>query len=407
MSTVLPPISAVTPTNHGALILITNGFGLCLLLIFIIIRVFARLFINPPFDRDDLFIGLATLLGIIYSAFLFSLVSVGFGKAEDLLSSQAIVSVQKLLYASDFFFLCTIWASKCSMALLYTRLTPRADHKRLALGIRVIVTVWLIMSIFLVALRCDLSQPWIFINPRCKDAVVRWDIIGAVDIATEAALFAMSVLLVKDLKMDISRKAFVVTAFGLRLPTIAFTVLRLKEASAWANSPDQTFGGVFFVIWSIVEAHFSICSSNIACLKPFIAAFNTSFGGSAEINELSRLDRTNKGGGHSGSSGLNSLRNTFGRSSKKDKGSNVLASKASSMRADKALPHGSRGGHGMRGRDKELGNEVDIIHEDTGSVGSGGSRQMIIQKDVTWDVEYSTPKPATDRLRGGGTQFDP
>ncbi len=67
---------------------------------------------------------------------------------------------------------------------------------------------------------------------------------------------------------------------------------------------------------------------------------------------------------------------------------------------------------------KELGNEVDIIHEDTGSVGSGGSRQMIIQKDVTWDVEYSTPRPkspavaAGDRLRGGGggggiLQFNP
>ncbi len=52
-----------------------------------------------------------------------------------------------------------------------------------------------------------------------------------------------------------------------------------------------------------------------------------------------------------------------------------------------------------------MGNEVDIIHEDTGSIGSGGSRQMIIQKDVTWDVEYSTPsinKPVKGRLRGGG-----
>ncbi len=61
MSNVLPPISAVTSTNHGAFILITNGFGLCLVLIFMIIRVFARLFINPPFDRDDLLIGVATV----------------------------------------------------------------------------------------------------------------------------------------------------------------------------------------------------------------------------------------------------------------------------------------------------------------------------------------------------------
>lgn len=60
-SDILPPISEVTATDHGAFVLITNGFGLCLVLIFTIIRVFARMFINPPFDRDDLLMGVATV----------------------------------------------------------------------------------------------------------------------------------------------------------------------------------------------------------------------------------------------------------------------------------------------------------------------------------------------------------
>jgi len=51
--------------------------------------------------------------------------------------------------------------------------------------------------------------------------VVRWDIIGGIDIASEIALFGMSILLVKDLKMDVSKKAFVVIAFGLRLPCVS------------------------------------------------------------------------------------------------------------------------------------------------------------------------------------------
>jgi hypothetical protein len=61
MSTISPPIAVVTPTDHGGLILIANGFGLCLILIFMIIRVVARLFISPPFDRDDLALGVATV----------------------------------------------------------------------------------------------------------------------------------------------------------------------------------------------------------------------------------------------------------------------------------------------------------------------------------------------------------
>ncbi|KAL8887479.1 MAG: hypothetical protein Q9215_004954 [Flavoplaca cf. flavocitrina] len=372
-SDILPPISEVTPTNHGALILITNGFGLCLVLIFTIIRAFARLFINPPFDRDDLLMGVATLL-----------------------------------YASDFFFLLTIWASKCSMALLFTRLTPRHDQKKLALVLRITVTVWLVLSIFLVALRCNLSQPWIFFDPKCTDAVVRWDIIGAIDIATEVALFAMSILLVKDLKMDTSKKSFVVIAFGVRLPMIAFTILRIQSAKSWLNSSDLSYNGVFFVIWSIVEAHFSICSSNIACLKPFIAAFNTSFGGSAGINELSRMDRSS--GGNSNSGTLKSLKNFSRRNRTNRDGSNVMSSNsriATNKGGGSQL--GTRNASRHDGKNLEMGNEVDIVHEDTGSIGSGGSRQMIIQKDVTWDVEYSTPgttKPAKGRLRGAG-QYNP
>ncbi|KAL8769758.1 MAG: hypothetical protein Q9209_004374 [Squamulea sp. 1 TL-2023] len=285
------------------------------------------------------------------------------------MSSTALESVQKLLYASDFFFLFTVWASKCSMALLFTRLTPRPDQKKLALGLRVII---------------------------------RWDIIGAIDITTEVALFAMAILLVKDLKLDISKKAFVVIAFGVRLPMIAVTILRLKAAKTWLHSSDPTFSGVFFIIWSIVEAHFSICSSNIACLKPFIAAFNTSFGGSAEINELSRLDRTGKGSNSASNSksgskigAMNSIRNlsTRNKGAGDKQGSNGVLSSSGNGPTRNGIV-GSVGGK------QELGNEVDIIHEDTGSIGSGGSRQMIIQKDVTWDVEYSTAKPAKGRVRG-------
>lgn len=33
------------------------------------------------------------------------------------------------------------------------------------------VTVWLVLSVFLIALQCNLSRPWIFMDPHCTDAV--------------------------------------------------------------------------------------------------------------------------------------------------------------------------------------------------------------------------------------------
>lgn len=168
---------------------------------------------------------------------------------------------------------------------------------------------------------------------------------------------------------------------------IAATIFRLRAARREVHSDDPSFAGTFFVIWSIVEAHFSICSSNIACLKPFIAAFNTSYGGSAGINELSRRGRTTHG--NSASSTVHSL-HYFRRKS----GRRVLSTNNSINLTRIHMESGTGA------RNDTLGNDVDVVHEDAGSVGSGGSRQMIIQKDVTWDVEYSTPKPAKVRMSG-------
>ncbi|CAF9920580.1 MAG: hypothetical protein HETSPECPRED_004291 [Heterodermia speciosa] len=357
--TISEPLAVITPDKHGGLIIITNAFGLILVLIFLVIRVLSRVVISPPFDRDDLALVVATL-GFLYHIFCF-----------DILSD--LVIVQKVIYAADIFFLITMWCSKCSVALTFIRLTPQKKHKTVARGIMVATTVWLVLSIFLIALRCDLSQPWIFIGTKCQDLVTRWRIINSMDIALEVALFVMAILLVKNLQMELKRKIFVVTAFGLRLAIIAAIVLRLHYLDPDSLYRNPTLAGVFFAIWTIVEVDFSIISGNIACLKPFMAAFNTSYGGVEEINALSRLDRT----GHSGLSSVGSMK--FGKGSK--------------VRKAPGPPKEPQKISEPQPRTDALGHEAEVTHEDAESVGSHGSRQMIIQKEITWNVEYHTPNP--------------
>ena len=59
--TISAPVATITPDNHGGLVLITNAFGLVLVLIFLLIRVMARAIVSPPFDRDDLALVYATV----------------------------------------------------------------------------------------------------------------------------------------------------------------------------------------------------------------------------------------------------------------------------------------------------------------------------------------------------------
>ena len=85
-------------------------------------------------------------------------------------AAQRLLILQ-LIYASDIFFLITMWCSKCAVALTFIRLTPQKRHKSVAKGIIIATCGWLLTSIFLISLRCDLSHPWIFVNTKCTDLV--------------------------------------------------------------------------------------------------------------------------------------------------------------------------------------------------------------------------------------------
>lgn len=92
----------------------------------------------------------------------------------------------------------------------------------------------MVISVFILAFRCDVAAPWIFINTQCSNLVrplqasiysmlmkaklLRWEVETAFDIITELALFSASIQLVKGLQSSfLTKKITVVFAFGTRL----------------------------------------------------------------------------------------------------------------------------------------------------------------------------------------------
>ena len=194
---------------------------------------------------------------------------------------------------------------------------------------------------------------------------------------------------------------------------IAAIILRLHSLSVESDSDDPTFSGVFFIIWSIIEVAYGIYSGNIACLKPFVAAFNTSYGGSVEINALERGSRE---GSYSGTlktmSSVMYPRRKTARSQRKEltNGStNITASSTAGEVHDMDQtgagtpidrhPDKARQMNKLNNIDKERGNpladagigakysnNVEVSHEDADSTLSYGSRQMIIHRELGWSV---------------------
>lgn len=73
-------------------------------------------------------------------------------------------------YAADLLYIFTIYLTKASAIFLFLRLTPNKAHKLFCWTIMGTSTVWVVLSVFIVALRCQLSQPWV-VNEHCVNVV--------------------------------------------------------------------------------------------------------------------------------------------------------------------------------------------------------------------------------------------
>lgn len=273
-----PPSAVITENDHGGWVTITNGVMLCNVLLFLAIRLYIRFSISPPFRHDDTVLCLATALSVTQAVIVFLQVSRGFGKSVEQIRTDNLLEVQKLVYASDILYLVDLFLSKSCVCLLLIRLTPNRIHVvffRTLLGFS---TFWIVISVFMVALRCDLSQPWIQYNVRCRGLSARWICITILNVFIEVSLFLGSVLLIVNLQMARQKKTVVTMVFGCRLPLIAVTILRLHYLTLGFQSANPTLVALPAVLLAQVELGWSIISATIPCLNPFIRAISTKYG---------------------------------------------------------------------------------------------------------------------------------
>lgn len=110
-----PPFQVVDDLHHGAWIIITAAFGLVVSLVCLLIRVYVRLALSPPFAYDDYVLLGATVsfgtglprvktqanefchvqvVAIAQSTLIFVAVSQGFGTSINLLAQEQVNRIQ-------------------------------------------------------------------------------------------------------------------------------------------------------------------------------------------------------------------------------------------------------------------------------------------------------------------------
>ncbi|MCJ1396697.1 hypothetical protein MMC18_009589 [Xylographa bjoerkii] len=276
-----PPFAIISANDQSGLVIMAAAVGMSFVFVASLIRWYIRREVSDSFARDDAVIVIATTFSVLQTIAVFVSVAHGFGKSMEMIGLSDLASIQKAQYAADILYIITLWLTKSSAALLFMRLTPIGHQVFAAKAVLAVSTVWAVVSIFMIAMRCQLSTPWTDYDGQCTNLFLRWQIISAIDIITEIALFAVAIYIVQGLQMPLLRKATVVLAFSFRLPLIIPIAFRLHyiNPSIWLANPPLDLSTT--VLLTQVEMNYGIIATTIPCLRPFMRATTTNFGAAA------------------------------------------------------------------------------------------------------------------------------
>lgn len=287
---------------------------------------------------------------------------------------------EQSFYASQLLTIPALGLCKSSIAYFIMRLTPQTSV-RTALYIFLICTsLWIIASLFTLALQCDLHVPWSLSSGACEGVYRRILAVGILDIVLEVALFGCAVLLVSRLQTKFLKKFIVIIAFGLRLPIIAVIVIRLTTFDA-DSTADFSRTASLYVVWTVTQINFSLVSTTLPILKPFIRDLNT-FYGALQPNEYLR------GSSSSTAYALSQLRSkrsdgTRGRSKK-----NSASDGRDSVDLGAGLNHASEPTITTKIHAISVPSRSDTTRSHN-SIGAEEAQAMFIHVDTQWEVSVS------------------
>ncbi|KAJ5129304.1 uncharacterized protein N7515_005343 [Penicillium bovifimosum] len=314
-----PPFEVVDEFHHGAWVIITAALGLVVTLVCLLIRLYVRLMLIPPFARDDWILLGATAIAVLQSSLIFYACSRGLGTSISLLKDGRLHQIQALLATSDVISLIIIYLSKCCVVAIYLRLTPQKPHNRASWATLALCTAWVIPAVFIILVNCELNTPWRSDGGQCRNLYNRWQFIAAVDVITELLLFLLAIVLLKGLFMSLRRKLAVGFAFIFRFPIIIFSLFHIATLRTALNNKDTTLAAVEPTVWMQVEVHYALIACSVFCLRPFMAAVSTNYGtaGDSTLESSMSRSRETKNSSKSGSvsgSGSNSASRAMSQS---------------------------------------------------------------------------------------------
>ncbi|PKY05635.1 hypothetical protein P168DRAFT_325974 [Aspergillus campestris IBT 28561] len=263
MSTRTRPFQVLSDDNNGVLITIVSVSFLIATIIFVAAKFGSVIYFKQRRTAVNTPIWVAVILVIVEVIVVQKGVDHGVGRHGDTLSTEAIQTASKFIYASQLIQIVILSLSQVSTILLVWKLTP--DHAlRQACTVTAGLSVgWTVFAILGTAFQCQMPEPWSYSPDRCAGEGAIMYPIWAIHILTEFAIIAIPFFMMRNVQMVLAKRIKILCAFFARSLVVVLSVVRLCLLPTYLGSSDQTWD----VVNPTILGQAMICTTvTIACL---------------------------------------------------------------------------------------------------------------------------------------------
>ncbi|KAF2692056.1 hypothetical protein K458DRAFT_381883 [Lentithecium fluviatile CBS 122367] len=263
------------PSQAVVLIVVSSVFP-ALSITAVCLRIYARRLKGTKLDWSDYTIFFTLLLALLNAIdCIIGAVACGIGRSLSELSPKLQVRFLKVLFASQFFYIFTVWSVKVSVLLFYKKAFDTPGFRRWVNGTLWFLFAWVI-AFFFVTLFQDkpIRRNW-----EGEGTTINWQIFYLVLIASDVALdiFILCLPLPVIYRLKISRKkkwliswifwvgAVIVVASTVRL----YYMVKVRQEFR-DNNNNFSITTVNTIIWGSIEPCTSVIAACLPVLGPII-----------------------------------------------------------------------------------------------------------------------------------------
>ncbi|TGO24623.1 hypothetical protein BPAE_0098g00120 [Botrytis paeoniae] len=174
-------------------------------------------------------------------------------------------------YAGNIMYISAIFLSKLSSLYFFVCLTREGSNKRRLIHRSIVwVGTWSLISIIVIALQCQLPDPWVFEPGKCINVRVFWTVNAVVDSLTQVFIGLLPVHILNGLKMEDSKKRLTILLFSPNIMTLPLLILSIVYLYNTIDSTNYTWDSFNLALMTNLHSSFTIILSCIPFSKSIV-----------------------------------------------------------------------------------------------------------------------------------------